>query len=110
MVRTRTGMASDIGGKRVATTVSRADVDRVSKLEGQLGDGSGKPAGAATSTIPEGTQVGHTGVAKDMLQGQPSLQPGEEEVRSHPETQLVSKYLSDQWYGRFYWDAGELSW
>ncbi|CEH17519.1 Ca2-dependent lipid-binding protein CLB1/vesicle protein vp115/Granuphilin A, contains C2 domain [Ceraceosorus bombacis] len=98
------GMASDIGGKRVPATMTAADIDRVSKLEGQLGDGSGK-AGAPTVQLPKDAIAGHTGMASHMLEGQPHLKPNEEETRAHPETQLISKYLSDQWYGRFYWDA-----
>lgn len=100
------GMASDIGGKRVAATMTAADIDRVSKLEGQAGDGSGK-AGAPTSQLPKDAIAGHTGMASHMLEGQPHLKPHEEETRPHQETQIISKYLSDQWYGRFYWDAGE---
>lgn len=100
-----TGIASDIGGKKVAATLSAADVDRISKLEGQPGDGSGPKAGQATSTIPEYYQVGHTGVAKKMLNGQPGLEAGQDDTRRHPETELVSKYLSDQWYGRFWFDG-----
>lgn len=98
-------MVSDIGGKKVATTISAADVDRASKSEGQMGDGTGPKVGQATSTIPDYYQVGHTGVAKKMLNGQPGLTTGEEETLDHPETRLVSKYLADQWYGRFWWDG-----
>jgi Ca2+-dependent lipid-binding protein len=98
------GLASDIGGQKVHATLNSADVDRISKLEGQQGDGKGK-AGQPTSTIPDYYQVGHTGVAKHMLDGQPGLQPGEEETRRHIETELVSKYLTDQWYGRFWFDG-----
>lgn len=99
------GMVSDIGGHHVSASLTAADVDRVSKLEGQSGDGTGPKAGQATSTIPDYYQVGHTGVAKKMLQGQPGLEPGEEETRKHAETELVSKYLEDEWYGRFWFDG-----
>lgn len=100
-----TGIASDIHGKRVNATMTAADVDRISKLEGQPGDGSGPKVGQATSTIPDYYQVGHSGVTKHMLKGQPGLQPDEDETRRHPETELVSKYLDDQWYGRFWFDG-----
>lgn len=102
------GMISDLGGKRVPATMTGADVDRVSKLEGQAGDGTGPKAGLATSTIPDYYQVGHTGVAKKMLQGEPGLEPNQEETRKHAETELVSKYLSDQWYGRFWFDGAAI--
>jgi Ca2+-dependent lipid-binding protein len=99
------GLASDIGGQKVKATLTAADVDRISKLEGQKGDGSGAKAGQPSSQIPEYYQVGHTGVSKAMLNGQPALQPGEEETRRHIETEIVSKYLTDQWYGRFWFDG-----
>ncbi|UZJ51522.1 hypothetical protein CBS101457_000842 [Exobasidium rhododendri] len=102
------GMISDVGGKKVSATMTAADVDRVSKLEGQLGDGKGPKVGQATSTIPDYYEVGHTGVAKKMLEGQPGLQPGQEETRPHPETEIVSKYLADQWYGRFWFDGAAI--
>jgi len=102
------GMVSDIGGKNVSATMTAADVDRVSKLEGQSGDGTGPKAGQATSTIPEYYQVGHTGVANKMLDGQPGLKPDQDETRPHPETELVSKYLADQWYGRFWFDGAAI--
>lgn len=102
------GMVSDVGGHHVAATLTGADVDRVSKLEGEKGDGTGPRAGQATSTIPDYYQVGHTGVAKHMLKGEPSLEPGQEDTRPHLETELVSKYLEDQWYGRFWFDGAAI--
>lgn len=102
------GMISDIGGRQVNATMTSADVDRVSKLEGQKGDGTGQKVGLPTSTIPEYYEVGHTGVAKGMLEGQEGLQPGQEETRPHEETELVSKYLADQWYGRFWFDGAAI--
>jgi hypothetical protein len=58
-----TGMASDIGGKRVKTTMNLADIDRVSKAEGQLGGGKTAEGAVAAGT----TQV--AGVNPDAVVG-----------------------------------------
>ncbi|CAO1613293.1 unnamed protein product [Sympodiomycopsis kandeliae] len=101
------GLASDVGkNKHVHSTVHLADIDRASKIEGQKGDGTGPKAGLPSLNVPDDAIVGHTGAAKDILQGKQPLAKGEEEdVKPSWETSLVGKYVPEDYLGRFWFDG-----
>lgn len=68
-------------------------------------------AGSKTSTIPEYYEVGWTGVSKAIMEGagykQRKFHPDGTEVQPDPgfETRLISRYLTDQYYGMFWWNG-----
>ncbi|CAO1636937.1 unnamed protein product [Parajaminaea phylloscopi] len=101
------GIASDLGkAKNVKSTIRIEDIDRASKLEGQLGDGKGPKAGQPSVSVPPDAIAGHTGASKALLAGQPPLKPGEEdEPKPSWESTLVAKYVPEDYLGRFWFDG-----
>lgn len=101
------GLASDLGkAKHTASTIRLDDIDRISKQEGQKGDGTGPKAGATSVSVPPDAIAGHTGAAKAMLGGKPPLKAGEEEeVKPAWENSMVSKYVPEDYLGRFWFDG-----
>lgn len=92
-----------------------ADVDRTSKSEGQSGDGmnatGATQAGAKSSTMPDYYEVGWTGVSKGIMERAGYKQrkfnaDGTEVERDDGfETRMVSRYLTDAYYGMFWWNG-----
>lgn len=86
-----------------------SDIDRVSKSEGQKGDGTGPKAGGPSLNVSDDAIVGHTGAAKALLAGQKPLAPGEEEeAKTAWETALVGKYVPEDKLGKFWFDGASV--
>lgn len=86
-----------------------SDIDRVSKSEGQKGDGTGPKAGGPSLNVSDDAIVGHTGAAKALLAGQKPLAPGEEEeAKAAWETALVGKYVPEDKLGKFWFDGASV--
>ncbi|PWN27432.1 hypothetical protein BDZ90DRAFT_279784 [Jaminaea rosea] len=101
------GLASDLGkAKHTSSTIRLDDIDRTSKQEGQKGDGTGPKAGATSVSVPPDAITGHTGAARAMLGDKPPLKAGEEEeVKPAWENSMVSKYVPEDYLGRFWFDG-----
>lgn len=94
------GMVSDIGGKKVDPTLNLSDVDKLNQQE-KAAPGS-LPVGQPTSNLPSWYTVGWTGLARANkgLSPDQSVTPAEE-----AQMDLISTFLSDAYYGQFYWNA-----
>ncbi|WFC98600.1 hypothetical protein MYAM1_001330 [Malassezia yamatoensis] len=101
-------VASDLGGRKVRPNVGVRDVDRASREHGQLGFGhvvpGSLPAGQPSVDIPDWFTVGWINASRRLR----NLKPGElEDFNARMrDTDLVSTFLSEAYYGYMYTDAG----
>ena len=99
---------SDLGGRKVRADVNLRDVDRASRENGQLGFGDvvpgSLPAGQPSVDIPDWFTVGWVNASRSLR----NLKPGqlEEFTQRMRDTDLVSSFLSDAYYGYLWSDAG----
>ncbi|EST08677.1 C2 domain protein [Kalmanozyma brasiliensis GHG001] len=94
------GIASDIGGKKVDPTLSMKDVDKLNEQE-KNAPGS-LPAGQPSVNLPPGTVAGWAAAAL-AAKGLPldrSINPDEEVQRD-----LISTFVGESYLGYFWWDA-----
>lgn len=98
---------SDLGGSKVRPNVGIRDVDHASRQAGQLGYGEvvpgSLPAGETSLNIPDWYTVGWIGASRSLR----DLKPGQlEDTESRMrDTNLISSFLSDAYYGYMWSDA-----
>ncbi|SPO32702.1 related to TCB3 - protein localized to membranes, bud-enriched [Ustilago trichophora] len=94
------GLASDIGGKKVDPTLSLKDVEKLNEQE-KAAPGS-LPVGQPTINLPAGTVAGWAAAAR-AAKGLAPDQVGtaDDEVQRD----LISTFVDENFYGYFYWNA-----
>ena len=101
---------ADVGGRKVKANVGIRDIHEASKERGQLGNGETLPgtlpAGAPSLNVPDWYRVGWIGVSRS-LRGL-SATDLEESLTRARDTDLISTFLSEAYYGYMWTDGAAI--